>query len=49
MKKAKAETTSEEFRTFKELAGKLVAVPKKEVEKQMAKHEHEKVKRPAHK
>ena len=38
-----------EFTRFRNLAGKIVAVPKAEVDKQREQHEKEKGKRPAHK
>lgn len=44
MKKAEAQKTTPEFRRFKELAGKLVTVPKAELEQQRAKDERGKEK-----
>jgi hypothetical protein len=49
MRGAGKQKESDEFKRFAGLAGKLVAVPKKEADKQMAKYEREKEKRPASK
>lgn len=47
MKKVEENRKPREFEQFKRLARKLVAVPKREAEKQMEKHERGKEKRTA--
>lgn len=47
MKKVGKPKESEAFTRFREFAGKLVAIPKSEIDKQKAKHEREKEKRAA--
>lgn len=47
MKKAapKSATSSEEFDRFRDFTKRLIAVPKKEIDKQAAKYEREKAKK----